>query len=761
MILDAGTDRSSVIFVAVPGSEQEADALRAMGGSWRWHDRGRCGSGVCPVDKVTSEGCFWTTDAADASRVAGDGVRTEAAAMALQKAKNAVPFRIEWIDSHKAFRAVGKYDRLTEALHRVGGWRWHPKTCTDRCADPCSMKDFFGWWTRRVASVIALEDACDAKAREVLERMKESIKVSRAEDAEVDVRLADGMELRPYQKVGVRWAFDRKMCLIADDPGLGKTPQAIGAVLMDPSAKRILVICPGNVAPNWADEIQRWSPDAPRVVVACGGINKEKLERENAFLPKSAEERLWIVTSFDSARVSSGERPRFVGQKLQSLPPFDVVIVDEAHRIGSPTSQQTQACLSHAKRANRAMFLTGTPMPNNVLDMQPVLGLMDPIVFDRRAFANRFCEWESNGFGSSPKGMREDRAAELQDLLRSTVMLRRTKGSVLKELPPKVYRTQVFTPNKKQRSLLPKKKQIELALQTASVVAARKAREEAERSEDAAAMLEAISAEIDATAAAFEQISAARSVEGMLKVKDSLEYIRRRTGDHRKAIVFAWHREVAEALYDGLGGGARCVLLQGEQSLKQRSGFVKRFQSDQSVQFVVATIASSAEGITLTAASLVIFVEFPWTAVKLVQSEDRAHRLTQTETVEIDYLVVDGSLDAYVASLIAKKAKYAALALDRTHKETQAIDLGFRADEVVFSAHSGRGWVSEKRIPRLASRISADQAASARASVTSARRWDWMEQGAISALLELDDSQWTVELLKLSQSLSSQDISGR
>ena len=754
MLLDAGYERDLPVFVAIPGSEEEFDLLSTMGGSWRWHGPGRCGSGACPVHGITADGCYWTYDAKDASRIGGDGVRTAKAKQALERSRTRLPFRIEWVTSHKVFRASGQYGLLADALCRVGGWRWHPGACSERCASPCAMKGFKGWWTRSLRSAMALRDACDSTALAELDRQNTSIEQSRSEDAEVDVELAPGMSLRPYQRAGVRWALGMDRCLIADDPGLGKTPQAIGAVLGMPAARRILVICPANVSTNWSDEIRRWSPDKPRVLLACGTVNETKLERENAFDPVG-DERLWIVTSFEGIRSVLGKRPGYVGRKLASLPPFDVVIVDEAHRIGSPTSLQTKSCVAQVMKAKRAMFLTGTPMPNEILDMQPILSCIDPVVFEARSFANRYCEWESNGFGSTPKGLREDRVAELQDLLRANGMLRRTKADVLKELPPKVYRTQVFAPNKKQRALLPKPKQLEMALSDAAVVEARRAREQAEASGDSIAMLVAIEKEIDATAMSFERVSSDRVAFGLSRIKEAQAYVQSRAKDGRKAIVFCWHREVAEALYAGLGGAKNGVLLLGGQEPRHRAQYMKRFQTDPSAQFAVATIASSSEGVTLTAASLVIFVEFPWTSVKLTQAEDRAHRMTQTETVEIDYLVVEGSLDAYIAALIAKKAKWAAMALDEKFEPVKPLDLGFSLEGTLFRPHSGRGWSPSSKRLRLVSKVSHSEAEAAIEGLRKSTMEHWFDEVVKSALLDLESNDWTADLLSLSKSMMS------
>jgi SWI/SNF-related matrix-associated actin-dependent regulator 1 of chromatin subfamily A len=616
------------------------------------------------------------------------------------------------------------------------------------------MRGLKGWWTRSLRAVIALRDACDETALTELERQSSSIENSRADDAEIDVCLAPGMELRPYQRAGVRWALSMDRCLIADDPGLGKTPQAIAATIGTPWAKRVLVICPASVATNWCDEIKRWSPDKHRVVLACGKVNEKKLEKENAFVSADGEERLWIVTSFEGVRSVIGKRPGYVGRKIASLTPFDMVIVDEVHRIGSPSSLQTKSCVAQVMRAKKSIFLTGTPLPNNILDMQPILGCIDPIVFEARSFALRYCAWESNNFGSVPKGLREDRAAELQDLLRANGMLRRTKADVLKELPPKVYRTQVFAPNKKQRSLLPKPKQIEMALANDEVARAMAEREQAERSGDARAMLAAIAKEIDATGASFETISRDRVASGISMVKDALAYIVSRAQGKRKAIVFAWHREVTESLYAGLGGASSAVLLLGGQDPKLRAQYVQRFQTDPSVQFAVTSIGSSAEGITLTASSLVIFVEFPWTSVKLTQAEDLAHRLTQKETIEIDYLVVEGSPDAYMASLIAKKAKYAALALDEKTDFATPLDLGFQVTPQAFVPHSGQGWTPSSKRSRLSTQAPSVVVQSQIEALRSTKIDHWYDAAVKEALLDIPPNQWTVDLLDLSSRLT-------
>ncbi len=817
----------SKVYLAYPKDQAEYNAVLELQG-WTWH-HGRESSSRCPAAIVGEKDVFWTTYADDAALIQGPGVWTSEQSKELAAELGRTAPRIQWEPRWRRF-VVKRVSRLFRTqLHRVGGWKFHGGACDpSKCPAGCPFRGLYGYHTSFSMAVVPFADRLEEDALAELDRRRSLGAKSRDEDGEVSVPTRDGKTLRGYQRAGVRWALDTPRCLIGDEPGLGKTPQAIATVLALPIEEfpTVLVVCPAGVSSNWRREIESWSAEPCRVVVLCGSANLEKIEKERQLVPRDGE-RLWVISSYGSLRIGSssadGEEkpdpvcdlapPRWLlaevcrtrlhgvidgvrcespesrpakrkkgepkpskcakkkvgackgeglgrkpsrgqrGDALASLPPFPMVIFDEAHKLSGAATQQTLAASFHAQRARRVIMLTGTPLPNDVLDMQPALAMLDPQTFERRGFSYRFCLWRDNGFGASPYGMNEARAAELQELLRSTVMIRRRKSDVLKEIPPKTYRTVLLEPTEHASKLLRQGPDIEELLKSKTILEARQARLDAEARNDSEGMLAAINAELDATGIVLERASTDRQRLGVEKVRESLRYIKERGEDGRKIIVFAQHLEVAHALHKGLGGDRRCVLLEGAVDPKKRGALVESFQTDPEIQYVVATISSSAEGITLTAAHTVVFVEFPWTSVAVTQCEDRAHRYTQKSTVEIDYLVIDKSMDATIAGLISTKARYARLALDASSEpEPVKID-PIESFQRTFQPHpiTERRFVLGQDRRTLTKRPSEEEFARAKKAAENRRRRpsSMLEMLAADAAMSLPNALWTEEICRL------------
>jgi hypothetical protein len=125
----------------------------------------------------------------------------------------------------------------------------------------------------------------------------------------------------------------------------------------------------------------------------------------------------------------------------------------------------------------------------------------------------------------------------------------------------------------------------------------------------------------------------------------------------------AHHKSVIRKIKDVFGD--RAVTLTGDSSMDQRQSAVDRFQTDESVRYFVGSIKAAGVGITLTAASYVLFAELDWTPGAMTQAEDRCHRIGQRDNVLVHHMVLDGSMDARMAQTLIRKQEIADKALDR------------------------------------------------------------------------------------------------
>lgn len=453
-----------------------------------------------------------------------------------------------------------------------------------------------------------------------------------------------GLSYLPYQKVGVRFALDNDATLLADEMGLGKTIQAVGVINGDTSLKRILIVCPASLKLNWAKELKTWLTRHLSVAIVDGKV-----------FPDASV----TIINYD---ILTKWLTKIHGQV------WDLVVIDESHYLKNPKAQRTVAALGkwdrspdkirHPIQARKKIAMTGTPILNRPIEIQPVLGWLAPKEFGHFwGFAKRFCNAYQGQWGWDLSGA--SNLDELQRKLRSSVLIRRLKKDVLTELPAK--RRQVIElPANGFASLL--KKEAALEEENAELVKALSASVEAAKLlEDEDAYAEAVKELRRAQGVAFESMSAVRHEIALAKVPAVVEHVLNATGP---VVVFAWHQDVVSNLKAGLEAENKTVVtLVGGQSAESKDNAVTTFQAGKADVFV-GNIKAAGVGITLTAASHVVFAELDWVPANITQAEDRCHRIGQAESVLVQHIVLEGSLDQRLATAIVEKQKVADAALD-------------------------------------------------------------------------------------------------
>jgi SNF2 family DNA or RNA helicase len=168
----------------------------------------------------------------------------------------------------------------------------------------------------------------------------------------------------------------------------------------------------------------------------------------------------------------------------------------------------------------------------------------------------------------------------------------------------------------------------------------------------------------DAATAAFEDMSRVRHETAVAKVPYVIDFIKGQLEDNdNKIVVFAHHRDVVQALMNGLAEFGT-VQLVGGMSSELKDVSVRAFQNNPHCRIFVGNIQAAGVGITLTAASHVIFAELDWVPANITQAEDRCHRIGQHDSVLVQHLVLEGSLDARMAQKLVQKQRVADAALD-------------------------------------------------------------------------------------------------
>ena len=501
------------------------------------------------------------------------------------------------------------------------------------------------WWTDKPTIAAALKEHANGAAISEIEKAETAIEASSSARsiANIEIQLPAGKSLFPYQKAGVEYACQNKAVLIGDEMGLGKTVQAIAVINVE-KPKTVLIVCPATLKINWQKELMRWLTDPYRIHVLRSGDTFP-------VLPEI------VIMNYDIAAKYADE--------IRAVN-WDLLICDEAHYMKNPKSQRTKALLGEGKKvkplsSGKKIFLTGTPITNRPVELWPLVNYLFPAQFSNFfSFAKRYCGANKSRYGWDFSGATN--LDELQQVLRASGMIRRMKANVLTELPAKI-RQVISLPSDSVSRLVKQENEHGDALERrVKMIKAEAKRSKA--SGDKEAYAAAVGQLRQAYSVAFEEMAAIRKELATAKIPFVIEHITDIVESNGKVVIMAHHRDVVDALQNHFGLAA--VKLYGGMSDVEKENSVTRFQNDPACKIFVGSIRAAGVGITLTAAAKVVFAELDWTPANMMQAEDRCHRIGQTESVLVQHLVFDGSLDARMAEILVEKIEIIGAALDES-----------------------------------------------------------------------------------------------
>ena len=529
----------------------------------------------------------------------------------------------------------GTYDE--KDVPKAAGLRWH------------SIVPKF-WATSDPRIAARLIDVVDM-APEVREAIDSGIaektvtaELSRATEADILIPAPEGLEYRPFQRAGIQFTATHNNTLIADEMGLGKTIQAIGTINLDPAITSAIIICPASLRINWKRELEAWLTRPMTIGIAQGND-----------LPIDAD---ILIINYD-----------ILDRHIEALAArtFNIAIVDESHYIKNQKTKRYKAVKAIVSNTERKVFLTGTPIPNRPKEGFAIFNLLDSQAFNNYwRYAAKFCNGHKNRFGYDDTG--SSNLGELQTILRESFMIRRLKKDVLTELPSKV--RQVITLPTNGLANMVKAEQKKVKEWEDALKAAQSRIDSLAENKDSAEYGKAVQALNSLVKVAFTEMSQVRHETSLAKVPYVADHIKEMMNELDKVVVFSHHRDVADALEEALADFGPVKHIGGINDTK-RDANVQAFQNDPSVRVFIGNIQAAGVGITLTAASTVVFAEMDWVPSNMTQAEDRLHRMGQNDSVLVQHVVVDGSLDAKMAAILVAKQKVIDQALD---DEPQALD---------------------------------------------------------------------------------------
>lgn len=561
---------------------------------------------------------------------------------------------MEIVYSAADHRYIARSNYDERHLPKSAGFRW----------DPAAKK----WWTQDLAAVAKVEQYLSPTAREAFaaahEARQAAVAASRAAVSDIAVPKPDGLDYLPFQKAGIAYALSRPNTLIGDDMGLGKTIQALGVMNADPSIHHVLIVSPLSVAINWQREAAKWLTRPHSVGIATA----KKLPETDIVICH------WGIV----AKHATAIRARA----------WDMVVLDESHYAKNPKAARTKVVMGDRQAgipplmAKRQLALTGTPIPNRPVELYPIAKWLNPGEFGNwKHFVTRYCDAYQSRFGWDVSGA--SNLDELQEKLRASVMIRRLKKDVLKELPPKIRQVVVIGADTSDLKKALKAEQAVTTQAEKSLTAAQVAVELGKtQSEDA--YQSAVAKLRQASTAVFTEMSQVRHATALAKVPQVLSHVQDVLAeDGAKVVLFAHHRDVVASLKTGLEAGTadspgvKVVEVMGGMAGPKRQDAIDAFQNDVETRVFVATIDAAKEGITLTASHTAVFAELDWVPGNLSQAEDRIHRIGQRDACLIQHVLLDGSIDAKMAQTIMHKQEVIDQALDvqvAAGKEVSAAD---------------------------------------------------------------------------------------
>ena len=482
----------------------------------------------------------------------------------------------------------------------------------------------------------------------------EQIKARAAEhDGRLTVPVPDGLTPRPYQVAGALLIAATGRALINDEAGTGKTITTI--LGLAERAQRqdvhpILVIAPASVVDPWVEAFRLWAPYW-RTVAWRGAPAKRKALLGTADV---------YVTSYDTARADAPDtNPR--RSPLIALDPR-ALVADEHHALKNPDAARTRAVQRLARNVQTFVALSGTPITHHAGDLWPTLTCLAPGAWPaRERWVRRYClavpaDYDEAILGLSPATEPEFRLTLLGQHRRIA------KADVLDQLPPKVYSIRAVELPTEWRKAYDEFETDMLAElpddggELAVMDVLTKFNFLAALASAAADVEITFGPDIDENTGEPKRHVHLELKAPSWKVDELLEILEERPG--KPVVAFAPSAQLMRlAARTAQDAGHRVGYVIGGQSMADRTDTVARFQRGE-LDLICATTGAGGVGLTLTAASTVVFLQRPWSLVEALQAEDRCHRIGSEihDSIEVIDIVAAETIDSRVRAVLREKA---------------------------------------------------------------------------------------------------------
>ena len=423
--------------------------------------------------------------------------------------------------------------------------------------------------------------------------------------------------LRDYQIKGFKWFKALESCgfggILADEMGLGKTIQTISFLLSKKESKS-MIVTPTSLIHNWKDEFEKFAPS-----LKIGIIHGNKSERENII--NSIEKFDVLITTYNSLRNDNDKYNNFN---------FDFLIIDEAQYIKNPLSLTANSVKNIKAKCKFA--LTGTPIENNLVELWSIFDFVMPgYLYNLNKFDSIFIKDESNLY-------------RLKKLIKPFI-LRRTKKEVITELPDKIETKFLVELTKEQRKIY-----------KTYVDEIKRKLEDKYESNDKITILSYLT---KLRQLCLDPSLIINDYKGKSsKLNSCIEIIKESIVNDDKILVFSQFTSVLKNLSNILEKeNILYDYIDGQTKANDRVKLVNDFNKNDDKKVFLISLKAGGTGLNLTSANKVIHLD-PWWNVSVEnQASDRAHRIGQTQNVEVIKLIAKGTIEEKIIKIQEDKSK--------------------------------------------------------------------------------------------------------
>ena len=478
--------------------------------------------------------------------------------------------------------------------------------------------------------------------------------------------------LFPHQRAGVEFLATAKRALLADEPGLGKTAQAIRALKMlherGEEVFPVLIVCPNTLKKNWAREFTKWWPEVPTQVIKGSAVQRKRQFEDPSQV---------FIINWESLRTHSRLAPygsvaltrcRACGGQDEKISEtrcevhlrelnhidFKAVIADEIHRSKDPKSKQSRALWSASGDSKIRFALTGTPIANNVVDLWSILHWISPKDWPSKTkWIDRMVDTMLNAFGGMMViGVKPAMQDEFYKSV-NPVMRRMLKKVVLPWLPPVINERRDVEMSTKQKKAYEQMRDLMIAeLGSGDTLTAPSVLTQTIRLLQFASSYATLSTNESTGEIKAILDSTSCKVEALMDDIDNGDF-----GDDSVAVSAVSKQLInllsAEMTKKKIPHG----LITGDQDEDERQKAIDDFQSG-AIKWILFTAQAGGVGITLTAARRLIMLQRPWSLVDHKQVLDRVHRIGSEihDSIVITDYVTEGTIEERVIQVLETKA---------------------------------------------------------------------------------------------------------